>query len=709
MSATLIALAVGTLAYGGGGITLHTHAERLPVLLERLSEHSDVRLVASRELENEVVMARLTDRPPAVVMVGLAKALSAEWRRESGALIIHRPAAVRRAWEQQFAATRSRRMREAVTGFIDNAGLGAPFSWREAQAALRETQRLRASAPSSIEGLRLQLAAEQRMTGGRTIARILAQIDSDRLARLGEGEWIVFASHPTRLQEPVPGAAGILAAFAEEHAALVEAAGTEAPDTGLSITHLTQDEFRPRPLATRPAKFVLRVDASLGSMNLLVADGDGNTLHRYETNAGFRLLNPPHTADPTFRGSERLVAFRPESAAFLRAVYPAIMGRRIDREPLTAHARAMLLDPLAHDPLSFHASDALAALADEWGEDLIAWVPDSLLLPPPPPTQTWTTAAFADRIARLVSLEEHDGIRLLVPLDPLAATRRIDRRFLRDLANSAAQSGVWGLDLQAAVAMREPWVERSNPLQLYRRALAYEVSATQHVMPREALRLYGAIPDSRRRHLDRGYEAPVASLSGEQRRSLEAWLFGARTLELQRRADPAPPSPTHVVVDGIVREMPKPADPGVRWFGGIDPWLAEPTNRFPNGLPSDSVLRIQVEAAMRAYSGPEGSVPRLDAHTPQSLARRVDVAARGAGVAPDRFWAGTERIVRMEVDLGDSLFLQALLPDAAIDLSRPPVPLESLPAGFREEYAKALEILRGSTTSPASGGRRPPP
>jgi hypothetical protein len=668
------------------GVTLDTFAERAPVLLARLSEHSELPLVAAPELANEVVMVRTKDRPLGEVLAALAEVLSAEWRRDRNTFVLSRPARTLRAWEEEVMRERRRQLDEAVATFQKNAGLESGWTWREAEAALRQARTLRDAGQvrSSTEGRIALLQAEQRLVGGRTIARILGQIDRDvLLARLVDGRRAVFASHPTRLQSGIGQGAGILAAFEAEHAALLEASGTLTEDTKPGGAIFSESDYKPQPLPAKPAKMMLLGEGM--TWELVVADAEGNPLFRTETQIGFLLRAARRIADPLDLGNGP-IQLRDDSREFLTAIYPGLMGRRPWEEDLPARARELLLDPESYDPLSLHTSDALAAVALQTGDDLIAWLPDVLAHPSVSPDR-WTTKMFVDGAANSLSFERRDGWLRVVPVDPFAAvSNRTDRKFLGELAREAGSVGVWNLGLQAKVALHGG-PSGASLLYRYRQALSLEFNGTEHSVAPEALQLFGLFPEQQRRRMREGLQIPVSTMAEAHRSLLSSWLYNAH-----RRFSLTATGP------GQGSMM-------------LDAWSSEPTNSFPNGIPSTAVLRIRTSELEHAYVRHEREYPRLDTYSARFLASRTAMAQSGVtgATVPTMFRMGRETLYRFEVDLGNGILLTSVLPDLEIDLKKPAVPFEQLPEEYRAEYAKALESQSRVNAIPVQRRTEPPP
>jgi len=728
---------LATLVLGGQDltqkVTFAAPAGRASVILPQIAKQAGLNLELAPQTKDEVLFVRVKDVPLSDLMSRLAKVCDAEWKPETGGFrLIRSTDALKRAEQREFA-DRQTYVDQALSAATAKIAELPPFD--EAQAKkLAEQQRamqerMMQSGPSGgtfrISGAR-DIGSEA--PSGRVIIGLLGQIGSARLAKIGEGDRVVFATNATSTQVTMPPAASqLLTRFVQDQKMYAEAyKKTQDPDRQIMIIGAGGGDMGPGNPSLGIGKGILAVTRRNEQLqaSLTVADPNGDTI-----STGTYFLTRP-TRMPANGNDKAPQAIAPseltkELAKTLGTEIGTVIGgprRSILRiangsgpattfsttaaagpkTPISAALRERLLNPERFDPQGLAVTEALDAVATQTGKNVVASVPDSAIVP-----LTRSLANEALSVEKFlgesaeglgVSPETDASFVTLAPRRPITSmSGRINRPALGKLARKLNQGNL-RLDEMAEFASQQikpvGFAEIDGvTLSLINPGMSQH--ALNHLSDPGILRFYASLDPGQRAELGAGRPISLAALKPNQTAILAREVF--HSME--------GPSVQRPRQDGAPRML--------SLFGGDV--KTERTQVLPMGIPRDGTLAVSVERSTAALA----SDPKTGASeivTPSALAMRMygaekpEMSFLGGGAKYDQFQVAEHAQYTFTFNLAPNVTLTRSLEDDALDPKSPKVTYNQLPAEFRDLTAKALDGLRkGLTGLGMSRGRPVPP
>jgi hypothetical protein len=675
-------------------IALELPATRSGLVVQQLAEMTGQRLSVSTELAGEPLVLRVDGQPLDSVLARIAHVMHAQWQRdESGARRLVRPPDLSQRLKRQQLEDRARLVRPAIDSFVKNALPDQEWDAHRAESLLRTIGEMstRYEANPGAGSFEPLLRAEHRLVGGRATARLLREIDPLELAALEPGRRLVFSMDPGPRQLPLRAGRKALELFVKEHAELVEAVRRNSGRSGISIMRLGGGtSYYEQPLPEAPSRLMLVVRNLHGQLDLaMTLAGDSGTV-LFTARASLGSAYAPQMEPPPVPGwlpDDARFTYRPESLAHAGALSMR-MDRHRDGEgtnpsSLPPALLEHLLAPERFDPLSFHVTDELLAIARPGDSNLVARVPDAML---GGSLLDEKSVAVRDAYVALrwqCEVSRVDDWTIVRPIDPLEAERRrVHRGALGEFVDDVRRRGLVRLALAARFAARHPLQDGLMLADRYRQS--FGLAAAEGGFGDWALRWYGTLSADQQTMLDAGGALPLDRLAPEQRAALDEGLYTAADVYLYR----------HLRLPDGSR--------GLR-----TEWVSEPTNEFPGALPPGALVSLRLSMERQLLWSRNGLIA---GRSPAEVGAWVASAETGSiAPVPSRFWVGSRRMRTIELALPYDLRLSRQLPaDYEVDLRQRPVPITSLPEEVRSAIASAAEEAR-KRRLPSPPVKQPPP
>lgn len=698
-------------------VTFACRAARVPVLLEALSQHVGVSLKTVPALEDEVLVVDVHDLPLRDLLTKIGDESLSEWNRTEGVWYLSKSSVKVRELAKSERARKIESIKKVMAQIADE--IREPISVDSVQKRIEEMRKLDEQSErfdAQRYSRRMTLARQNPV--GRALSRLFLKLDPAQLVDLGPGERVVFSSHPTPMQRPLPaGATQIIANLAAEQRDYAAILGSLPPSNEADFDVSFGRPAPKKPFKSTPARVLLVVTderySETPTVSLRVYDEKGAPLASYEFwpsqlewDARERQAKPPANSDPS------PIQFSPDSVAYSTALAKIRDRRSGDLPDIAPEWLDRLARPDLFEPLSYGATDLLVQMAKSKGGQLVLSVRDEL-------GQTFSQLAIAKRLptlgeaSHLLGARAVDGWFALEPIvgapPPNRARRAAMARFFADIRAKgrvtldnlaqlalAGEARQWGLATMTAPAFMTElalnWWDKGNI---------------------EAIRLYGTLNAQQRALLATGKGVPYQSLAPLQKSLVNRLIFGADAiLNVEDGQDEAP-----VTREEYEEEISMFGDPG---------WLGEPTNALPRGIPNDAILTLTSKVGPVIFPSDSASADRggfVWAVDPDSLAGSMAYRER-----PDLFPWTTEQpaydIFRvadrqtwtLRIDPRPGVSAEYPLNDDAMQTKGRGVAFKDLPNALREQVEKAMAKIRESFKNMkpgdfggSDGSKRPPP
>lgn len=604
----------------------------------------------------------------------LALMLSAKWQSApDGARLIPDTASIR-AQEEQWQSSRGKQIASILRQSM--AASAASFGPSEATSLANQ-------AASSGLGLRAISDLQSKTPYRRAIVRLLADLPPGQLARMGDGDRVVFSETPLHLQSSFGrNSAGILDQLALEQKTWMESLRSRGV-TDLPILSLDGERLG-EPLPDARPKMLIRVErhGQRLSCNLVACiDARVRELAHFDLSISW----PNEVTDPLHPSS--LLAFAPGTLAYLSALkdskFAGGYGVTLPRKELLDEVST----PRQHEPQCLGPTDGLAQLAKERGENLLAVLPDDLFAPIM--LQASRSTPTASRFLQLlqeqgVEVQEHPGWLVARPIDPSQRLQGpVSRMAMETLMAKLQHSGYADRDDIAGFEAESGGTLWTNFCKMPLRIVHPDMPSIAFFSDEVFCKLYGQLSVEQRRRLESGSRVTIDTLS-PQAQSTAARLTYSSNLVLESSEESASA-------------------------------LLEPTEALPLGLPADAYLAMEIERSPVVFAymkRSDGSLIADDAEDCEGIGYQLyadthNRAAEDKSPSWSGYQMGEQSTYRVKLVLGHDLYRQFLIVE-----QRPnpglPCPFEQLPASIREKISNG--IAREATR--AAGNRiltAPPP
>lgn len=650
----------GTLALGQDTtqkVTFSSKATSAKLLLEKLSKTTGVTFATSPQTADEVLLVDVADAPLSDLMKQIAKAAGAEWQAEGEGFRLVRPSALNAQQEREYLADRAAKIQKQQKEFQDTLNGQKPLTAAEA-AKIAETQRRQVEEITSAasEGRRImtpQIAREAVNANptSRLMLKLVTSFAPADLARIPAGARVVFSSMPTRVQRPLPAAAGrAIADFVREAEIWLSAMPPQAqtPDPtrqvfiGLPGGNLSamegglgkvlfivqrsqfndglQVEVRVADRAGKIAANTMRmlslggganffaggrvVSTSAAPANPAPAPASGGAplevSNAGKEHAAFMMQSPSRNqvsfiASPATAGGGTRVSIATTVEAFaIGGAAPASPNKPL---ALSQEWRGQLLRPDLNEPLGYVVSDLFSSLAKVRKRNLVASLSDRALIALSTRAQQRVTDVQLLEMAQNeldMKVEESDGWLNVQPKFPFhERSVRVDREELGRLLGSIQKDGRMTLDALCRYAL-----SRSQPAP----NPAFDLRYVNALFPTEAgdfqaasgnwkiHQLYATLSADQRRSLGNGGRLALGSLSNQQAAIVNAMVYDDLQGPLYREIRPGQ-NPNEAAE---YRSMMFATEGGmIMSMGPGQTLLNERTEFLPAGVPPNGILTLQ--------------------------------------------------------------------------------------------------------------------
>jgi hypothetical protein len=680
-------------------IVFERPAMPLKRLLPLLSEEAGLSLSAHDSVREHVVLLHIRRGSVREAMDALAEATHARWFQQDGKHVLRRPAELQAQLEREELQLRAERVRAAIAELTPR--IEGAFDEQAAKSLLQRLISMRQRISQSDGDWNAQGAYEALWQEGpmmRALLKLVKSIPPEELGSIRNPERRVYKVDPTKMQRPFgPGAREVLEQLATDLALWSRITGSA------EIPALNRGEIVSDPLATRGSSLpqdlsrlaVIVTDGFGGQgpfCNLTILDGNEHVLAQlhlptFRRSTVFDLAYAPAAKTPQSR-----VALSQESEALVQVI-KRVMGQPDGSKVAQVDAGA-ILDPVAHDPISFLPQDVVMGLANDSESNVAAWIPDDqfaalafLLLNRQLTLDEAEVAITADPGG--LRLERRSGWLIGRPSLPLEAIRTaVGREALHSAIQSIRRDGRMTLLNSATFAAAQPRDDRGISF-LYLSAFDNAYRSMLDANNRNVLRLYGSLTGPQREALEQGATQIFSTLQAPVRQVIHDLTYGS-SLRNQE------------VIDA-------------NSFGRRHPVL-EPTEFLPNGVPRDALLSIKKEersiivAFQRGEDGEHRAFRPMDANAIAYMVVQKESSSGQPSASPeiDGFALGTQRVLRVRVTYSPVAWHEFPLIENWFMPGSKPSPWKELPADIRTQIETMIEHYRAQRQPPAKRGDPPP-
>ncbi|MDI9636612.1 hypothetical protein QPK87_01705 [Kamptonema cortianum] len=492
-------------------------------LTEWLSQETGEDVRVTSDLKDVILFVRLTNKTADQTYTYIAKTIDCDWSRVNGVVNFHRSSATVARHLSEMRAERLESVSKLLKQFepVRFDSVAGKKLIEESVALAKKMQE-----PSGFnwnENRKIQLRAPDSIV----CQEVLLALGAERLAQFAEGERVVFSTHPTRLQLPLPREAlTALRNWRANSAILAEArkANSQVDEVDEQVRWqfnvLSSHGYSGQEIAV--CDVVLRV--SSWGVNIVLhaydADGEqigvvGDSFNSYWDPDAPPVIKPnnPH-ADLNER-----VTLTPEDKLLIgmASSFDASDQRegQISPDLLKLVASFDIIEPL-----SFAASETLLKFCEARDQDLVCVPYDYLMF------QDYERRTVGEVMGRLtdprgaIRQEVVDNVLLLAGDSP-----SMSRMGISTLAKAIQKEGRLTIDSLSAAVFFEPDDARASALLSFGiRLCGFDSSGVydQSVLP---LRVYGLLSPSERRMVkESGWRLPLNSCSPAVRQLIQTYI-----------------------------------------------------------------------------------------------------------------------------------------------------------------------------------------
>lgn len=557
-------------------ISLDFRVGSVSQLLEKLSAATGKTLKPSAAIEKDYIFASFKNQPVDVVMDHLAKAVTGRWKEESDGLRLMRDeAGDKKVWDAELASrAKTIKAKIAQMRSEQSSDQQTPEELAKATATGMNSMRLGDGGPPSQADMDKFRKTMDLMPGPRAVIEALQFVDPMALAKINLGERAVFASRPTRMQSPLAAAVmGIgksMVANQRQYQSTLQAemqnAGRGNGPGGPGNARIMIGPGGGPVGEGEPGEVMLVVQRSaFGGLTctLVVSNTQGDPLVRGSANLAAEadaLAEAPMKiestdvveVDPVNRKlAIAMSAVNPNNgAAGPRIAFVAggpLGGRgrtmfsggpQAVKPVIDESVKALLLDPVGHDPLSTFVSDVLLSVTKSLDKPVIGIVPDRLVgdfMDNAVASKPLVSEALKELLttARMTATEDSGWVHLGSNTPVIDYVLRADRGALKKFMARISNNPVLSLDDRADYAATvlprgggfffdQTYANILNPS-----GFGFEFPAGNGE-DLDTLRLYGRLTRSQRDALLNAGRIPVSALNAFQRQALNLLVFGSQ-------------------------------------------------------------------------------------------------------------------------------------------------------------------------------------
>lgn len=361
--------------------TYTCRAKAISLVLEDFVKETGIKVKASTVGVRPVVL-KVDNMPTRRFLDELARVTYSHWEQQGDWSVLVRPADWANRLNSDSMAMRTKAIEKQLQSNAVSLGRGLDFSDKAvkgyvASAIAERRQHQDNPVGSSQVAIRV---GNHRPPSSFLLIEALRRIPAKTYASIGLNECLVFSSLPNRYQRALPYPPSAIAEYLGAQRKLASAV-KQLPPSDLYKYYIGNSGYSsPGAKAQAPfSKFLIRIrnqHLSYLTIELFVVSELGEILDQQSVGVSIQP-NSPDVA-----GSE-LITLSPESMKLVKAV-GAVGGSREEYPTanwsgpaMTKEVREIIIDPVKHEPLSFHVSDVLLGVATKSQKQLIAAPPDS--------------------------------------------------------------------------------------------------------------------------------------------------------------------------------------------------------------------------------------------------------------------------------------------------------------------------------------------
>lgn len=768
LSASLLMVLVAGALAQDTGVKLSYRGPAAPAssILEKLSQKAGVNLTAAVTLRDSVLYLRLKDATLDETMKHIADVLNAEWTKTNDGYMLGRGSNLVEADRRNETNAKVAALQKQIDEMRESVTKAGPWNEAAAKKISDEEQKMRddfnrqinndngGGRTFAVRGAASSPDHAYQTPGGRAIVALLANMSPSQLATLVSNARTVFSTNATRMQIPMGnGGSRICEQFIKDQLLLAKASKTTQPPQEPGVTrrivvnNMSLDGGSP----IGPGNPALGVGVSMlvasrqffgeGVMlTLVVADRNGQTL----STASMPLLPGQGTSEPipTPKQGEQPIKLSPLAAEFaklmdfgngsgngsvraVRAVSLAFSGTNgtfkirsagapAPQPTISAELRDAILNPEKVEPLTLGPSEAMDAVADGSDKNIVAYLPDSMLVPAARRLATPTTVpqflAYADRMG-IASTTEGNWTSLEPKAHISAESEAINRKGLGKILRSLDSKGSLRLDEIAAFALAQNKAPSDRDF-----AVAYMRGINMGFCEESFLplgsnemwgmvQLYAVLTPGQKQQLASDAGLRLGQVTTTQRNLVTSQVFSSSD------------GPVVTVPDDNERTMTLRA--GAVMFGGPASVTTERTFVLPNGIPNNGILKMRADSETIAQGLYEsGGTQVYDADGLAWSRAMADNPNAFGGIGggnaemPRKFRSGTQTNYSFTFQLAQNVSLTRELADLTLGNNGQAGAYEALPKDFRDKVdQKTSQLKEGFKNMPAGGfpGRNAPP
>lgn len=763
-------------------VTLRSPAKSAKALLAELSQSTGVAMTTAPQTAGEILLLSVTNVPLKDLMNKIAEAAGAEWQQDSAGWRLIRSQGLANKQDRELLEARAARIRAEIEKIAKSVAAQPRWTAAEARRAYEGEAGRGAVAPAPSLTFQLgQEMGQQRFEMprsrpnspvARALSRVLVGMNPADLASLAAGTRTVFALGPTRAQRPLPGkAVAAMQSFATEQALYAQSnsEGSAAEGAGPRWALRGQDSRAQWPAGgVAECLFVVtrRADADSLQCELKVADREG----RFFAQAS-RSINPRASDGQPSAASGAAIAEKPlqisepgtQHATLLSRAFAGGDGFRFvstsggdnvfmtvassaaltgtatpASAPIEAAAewRERLARPDLFEPLGFAVSDLYLSYTAALGGNLVACLPDSVLMPLSRRSLQTLTPAELARISRAdlgLGIRTADGWTVVTPRFPsLSRSTRIDRGALASMIAGIVRQGRLALDTLGAYALRRPTPPARGAFDTtYVALIDRRASGTlvESGFNWKMIQLYSSLDQARRKALSDGAIVRLGSLSKYQFDLVDSMVYddpnGAIRVQPPQRQAPVGRGRGQRQREVFEGALVMAGDDGSMMTfstGGSASIMDERTEFLPDGLPAQGSMVMRWSRQLAAYatrSANPGDGQFLSAESYGAMTGFAQGSnARGEHGLPqyDRFQPGSIVTMQFTFALPSQGTMQRELRDETVSEGSRLGTYEELPQAYRQEVERARRraaeasrrVLERAPTPPGRPGNIPP-
>jgi len=737
--------------YKDATITYETVAKPVGAVLAELGPKIGMKLAATAEANQEIVIVSVHDVPVKDMMDRLAIVTSCDWQQDGDTYTL-KPSQSMRNKERDYAITEA--TKKIVAAIADRVKLAAKqqkmFSdiAAKAKAKAQKGDDKAGKEDESDDGGTIDMPSFGMFGGGgaddEVITGLLQGVDPTVLAEIGPDERAVWVSNnPNRMQRILgTNSAALIQQWIVKHNASIPtganvASGPEMDQVPAAIKNMIASKMQ--PVKEPVAKALLTVQRgmmfdTLGlQINLKAYSAQGKVLLQATSMLGSQLMDqvqeameqaasgkPGEAEKKPAPPASTPIAYSPDSLALQKAESSS-KGSPNFNIKLPDDLRAKLIHPEKNDPLAFTVTDCLLSYAKDRGKDIIADVPDGAL-----ESSTMTGLSDAPKTVADVQkeIEKGDTMRqvedgkylLIQPEDPeVSRLNRVDRDALRKLLASVEEKLMPSLDDIAEYALASP-PPTENPLSMEYVMLFMPSTLMSMVMDGgatnwDAIRFYGALDPNQKQTLRSGGGFTIGSLGSNAQHYASRFLFSGEANLTPEGSAPAQADLMTTMMSTFMGGA-----------GGND-YREEPTEVMPGGLTTDAAVTCGASKEPLVYCGSDGA-PGQWSLGPQEMAlfnmmqgfmskAGADAGAGQTFSLPKEGLLGQRAKFQLTFHVGKKTTASCTLYDPSVSKDSQKIALDNLPSDFKSQVAAETAQLQkgilGSLGSLMPGKQAPPP